>query len=249
MVEKPGNKWQKLPAVAEAFSKLLLPLVIAGVGIVFSYIQHRSDVEQRKADRVTSFIKHLASDNIEEKELALRVMNVLIDQGQLPSELGPALISSAANSNTTISQLSQGALTKLARKDSSLEKSFVQAVQQNPDLAVKVQARVFLHASTVLQMKLSKNIATHLKRNGFAFLEIERVKASPDSTQLRYYRQNEKNEVDKIIKQLLDFGLKQVKARYFKGYENSVRPRTYELWLGSTRKEIKNHKDIIGNHK
>ncbi len=62
MVEKPGNKWQKLPAVAEALSKLLLPLVIAGVGVVFSYIQHRSDVEQRKADRVTSFIKHLASD-------------------------------------------------------------------------------------------------------------------------------------------------------------------------------------------
>ncbi len=57
MVEKPGNKWQKLPAVAEALSKLLLPLVIAGVGVVFSYVQHRSDVEQRKADRVTSFYK------------------------------------------------------------------------------------------------------------------------------------------------------------------------------------------------
>ena len=236
MVEKPGNKWQKLPAVAEAFSKLLLPLVIAGVGLVFSYIQHRSDVEQRKADRVTSFIKHLASDNVEEKELALRVMNVLIDQGQLPSELGPALISSAANSNKTISQLSQGAITKLARTDSTLEKTFVQAVQQNQDLAEKVQARVFIHASTDVQAKLSEEIAAYLGKNGFTISEIQRVEASasPDTTQIRYFRQNEKNEVDKIIKQLLDFGLKKVEDHFLEGYESSVRPKTYELWFGSS---------------
>ncbi len=237
MVEKPGNKWQKLPAVAEAVSKLLLPLVIAGVGVVFSYIQHRSDVEQRKADRVTSFIKHLASDNIEEKELALRVMNVLIDEGQLPSELGPALISSAGNSNKTISQLSQGALTKLARKDSSLERTFVQAVQQNPDLALKLQARVFIHTSTDSQAVWAKEIGAHLDRNGFTVPEIETVKASPDTTQLRYYRQNEKNEVDEIIKHLRDVGLEKVEVHLNETLASSVRPRTYELWLGTNTEE------------
>lgn len=239
MSVKSDDKWQRLSSMADAASKLLLPLVIAGVGVVFSYFQHRSDVEQRKADRVTSFITHLASDNDEEKELALRVMNVLIDEGQLPPELGPALISSAADTNKTISQLSQGALTKLTRKDSSLEKTFVQAVQQNPEWAQRVQARVIIHVSSKNQSKLVEQRRGILEKNGFSVPEIEIVEkeALPKRSQLRFYRDNETAQAGEIIRLLNEAGLTEVKPILLPEYADKVRPRTYELWLGSNTEE------------
>ena len=235
MVEKTGNKWQKLPAVAEAFSKLLLPLVIAGLGVVFGYIQHRADVEQRKADRVTSFITHLASTNDKEREIAIRVMNVLIEKNQLPTELNLALFSSADDSNETISQLSQAALTSLAKTDTSLEKKFAQEVERNPELEKKVQARVFIHINTKLaQEGQFEIIGDYLETKGYIVPEIQKVNVFSKKTQLRYFRENEKKQVDEIIKHLLDLGFAEVDDRIFRKYASSTRPRTYELWLGSS---------------
>lgn len=196
------RKWSKKPIIngkifssfADGASKLLLPLVIAGLGAAFSYFQHKADVEQRNADRVTSFIKHLASDNIKEKQVALQVMNVLIDKQQLPKELELVFFISAVDSDTTISQLSQAAITKLTRTDSPLEESFVQEFERNPELAKKVEARIFIQLSkksSKSQQILVKRVAMDLEKNGYSFPDVEMIdrEKAPSGNELRYYRE------------------------------------------------------------
>jgi len=55
----------------------------------FLVIQEINNRAQRTVDKATGFIKHFASKNPVEKELAIRMMDNLSQSGQLPTDLHP----------------------------------------------------------------------------------------------------------------------------------------------------------------
>ncbi len=70
---------------------ILLPLVIFFVGNKLSSQQKEADGVQRQADRVTALLKHYASHDSTERNLALAVSKELAREKQLPVELLSAI--------------------------------------------------------------------------------------------------------------------------------------------------------------
>ncbi len=91
-----SNKEDRTQAVIDTLSKLLIPIVLFGLGVWFNistskhqekeqtqqrftdsarqfHIQSHDD-KQRRTDRVEAYIKHLSSTNPRERELAIQVM-------------------------------------------------------------------------------------------------------------------------------------------------------------------------------
>ncbi|KAA3619990.1 MAG: hypothetical protein DWQ05_04495 [Calditrichaeota bacterium] len=110
-------------------SKLLLPIVIAVIGITFNIIQERHNEQQLAADRATGLMTHLVSENPEERKIAIVVIGHLAENDQVPPELAAALISMVSDSDTTVAKLASGALTKVTNKDKSLENTITQTAK------------------------------------------------------------------------------------------------------------------------
>ncbi len=112
----------------EIISKLLLPLVIAVLGIVYNIVQERHNQEQLAANRATSLMKHLVSKNPEERKLAIVVITHLAAKKQVSPELAASLITMVTDSDTTVAKLASGALNKVTDADTSLRRSISETV-------------------------------------------------------------------------------------------------------------------------
>lgn len=105
MTEERFLKW------SDALSKLLIPVVIAVGG--FMYSGHQSKIEQKRIqtdkqaeqdrrdlERDTGYIKMLASSSETEKKLGLDIIRVLSAQHKFSKDLIPVLTVYAAGSST-----------------------------------------------------------------------------------------------------------------------------------------------------
>ena len=108
------DRWDKF----EIIIRVLIPVVIALVGFQYNRAQqeintvnitaqaHR-DEENRKADRLTAMIKHLASDNPRERTIAINVANVLSLNHKLPAEIKSTIIAASKSSDQAEAKAAQ----------------------------------------------------------------------------------------------------------------------------------------------
>ena len=91
---------------------------------------------------------------------------------------------------------------------------------------------MFVHIRAGEQRALAETIASVLSASGVAVPRIERLDVGPARTELRYYRERERAEVEQMARVAREQGI-DVTPRYMRGRENDarIRPRTYELWL------------------
>ena len=72
--DKPRDKWAKAEVVVTVLSGLLLPIAVAAVGGIYTYVQdqnheasviqqHQNEEISHRADRATSLLKHFASES------------------------------------------------------------------------------------------------------------------------------------------------------------------------------------------
>ncbi|MGI8638593.1 MAG: hypothetical protein ACR2MG_01355 [Pyrinomonadaceae bacterium] len=91
---KQRDRWDKMQLIGQ----LLLPIMIALVGISFTYYQSKTaderqkadktrEEERQKTDRVTNLLDHLASDKERANLLALKVIEYLNKKGEIDAEL------------------------------------------------------------------------------------------------------------------------------------------------------------------
>ena len=115
MGEESRDNWGKFDIVSKAIGVLLLPLVIFFFTIQQKKAdddrlaadksaetarlaqQQQSDLDQRTLDRSTELLKNLASENKNERLLAITLIDYLITNKKFPQELGPALINTFLN--------------------------------------------------------------------------------------------------------------------------------------------------------
>ena len=105
-IGKMKDRWDKFEIIMKAF----IPVVIALVGFQYNRAQqgintaniaaqsHR-DEENRNADRLTTMIKHLASDNPKERIIAINVANILSLHHQLPTEINSTIIAASKSTD------------------------------------------------------------------------------------------------------------------------------------------------------
>jgi len=208
---------------------VLMPLVIAVVGIMGTVLitaqqqenakalteaQLKSTEERSIADRqirvLEMFVEKITSSNERDKILALKILEEL-DPG-----LAASLASAVSMTETTGTEVSR----------------FAKSVAQ--DAAVRAnQSRVFIHIATEAQRPLAQNIARGLGSNGIIVSGVELITSPPGSSQLRYFRTEDKAGAETIVTALSSFNIS-LKPTFTKGYETIARPGDYEIWFSNT---------------
>ena len=94
-----------------------------------------------------------------------------------------------------------------------------------------IQARIYVHITDENQREVARNIENLVGTTQWKIPGIQKVNTNLEKTQLRYFREKEKEEAKQIAEFLKAF---KVELVYISGSENStsIRPRHYELWLG-----------------
>lgn len=83
--------------------------------------------------------------------------------------------------------------------------------------------------------KVSVVASARLRQLGYAVQPVLFVDKAPQNTQVRFYRKSDAKDADQIVSLLQNLGLGDAQSKYLVGFENSpkVRPRHFEIWIGS----------------
>jgi hypothetical protein len=133
--------------------------------------------------------------------------------------------------NSALLQVGSSSQTGLNLVKQSLEKT----IESDPNVARTI-ARVFIHIRDKSQHASARRIATLLQKQGFIVPGVEiLVDRGPTTTQVRYFRRDEADEARRIVKILLEAGVRDASESLVAGYENStgVKPRQYEIWFAA----------------
>ncbi len=105
-MNKPKDGWDKFGIVTKAF----IPIVIVLVGLGYNRSQQeisekkvqadvQRDQENRQADRLTTMIKNLSSDNPMERTVTINIASILVLHKQLPAEVIPTIVAASKSSD------------------------------------------------------------------------------------------------------------------------------------------------------
>jgi len=225
------DKWAKIDILA----KIMTPVVLFAMGTLYNMHQNRIAEAQKVADRVTSLVKSLSSDKVEEQKAALALLKYEKSKNSaaMPDEflnnVLPALMQIAkTHKNAEVAQAAQ----QLARDVvSNGDPGLVTAIHQQ---AGSEQPRVFIHIRDEGQRSDARRIGSWLEDRGHIVPDFEKANLGPtDATEVRYFRKAEEQEANEIASLLKTWSVPDARAVYFPGFETSklARTRTFEVWF------------------
>ena len=119
------------------------------------------------------------------------------------------------------------------------ERAYAEATRDAPELwkrvqqAVQSQSLVYLQYADPAQRAAVERLRTQLAQAGYAAPGSERVGAVPAQSELRYFRQDDAPQAEKLARQLQDWGWGVLKPRLVAGYD-AQSLRQLEIWLART---------------
>ena len=138
MADKPLDKWEKFDISTKAIAGILLPVMILLVGNWYTAQQKEAETAQRNADRLASFLNHLASNNPKERKLSLEVLTYLANSNQMPNELVIPIMSTVNDEDPEVAAAGSAALNQAAASDPEKAKSIVKAATADPEKAKSI---------------------------------------------------------------------------------------------------------------
>ncbi|MEO6726327.1 MAG: hypothetical protein ABIU20_01190 [Blastocatellia bacterium] len=229
---EPRDGWAKLDILA----KVLTPVIIFGLGTWYNVNQGKQAEAQKVSDRIVSLVKSLSSDKVQERKAALALIQYEKSKhpNDVPDELIaialPVLIETARNDpNPEVAQEANQIAKDVSQ---SADKTLAASVQRQVDT---IQPRVYVHIRNENQRGPAKQIEQKLEAIGFNVPGIQRLDAAPSNTEMRYFRQDDKQDAEKMISLLQEQGVIDAQAKYVPGNENSraMRPKHFELWFSA----------------
>lgn len=228
MAEKIQRDWIDLIA------KLLIPVVIAACGIVFTLQKdktdrnrqesdHKSDVARQQLERDTGYVRMLASTNEKERALGFKIIEVQQSHGNFSQDLLPVL--QAISQERPSATSTQKAKTILQT-----------AVKQNPEIATRIAEQtsaqvptVYLQIARAEQRAEAIELQTKLRATGFAVEDIDLPSGPTVNTYVRYFSEAGKGNADKVfeIMKTMGFDVKEQIADVGK-----APPDQLEVWIG-----------------
>jgi hypothetical protein len=93
--------------------------------------------------------------------------------------------------------------------------------------------RIFLQIRDVSQRKAAKAIQEMLEKNHFTVPGIEKLMRGPSGTEVRYFRDNEAEQAQKIANLLSQQKIPNVTTKYIAGFETStsIPKGQFEIWF------------------
>ena len=208
---------------------ILLPLVIAVVGGIYTYQKDKSDKYERDRSaeqQLSPLLPLLLSDDERQVTAALAIYNDEAARGLAPLSLIPIIQQLA---NTKPQSRAQAQLVEQAA-----------SLQAGTDCKEFPNGLFLQVANDTEQLKNGQALAALLKSQaGLPPIPgVQRVDAVPQQTQLRYYFSSTNDaQAEKVIAGLHQLGFagvakQDLSALYLKN-KNCTPPPTFELWIGS----------------
>jgi hypothetical protein len=228
-------------------------------GITFWYAEHQQaekirleqagNIEKQKAEEkqkelekarynaslVIVLLPHLASPENKQNQLAIAVTHYLKDKGELPGELESVLAEIVRGGN--LSSTSPSDQEKINAAAAVLDLPQKSELENRPDLT-SLPPRVYMQIATQTQREMAQSIQTRLRASGFLVPGIENVEGkatSPSQTEVRFYRDEDRNEASQVIRILKEAGLQpKGDPQKVPGGGKGTRPRHYEVWISKS---------------
>jgi hypothetical protein len=208
--------------VAELLVGALVPMSIFWVGQSYATQKEASDEQQRRSDRATALLTHLASENPREKLLAISVASYLFERKLLPDELRPAMLALERT------ETNKEVIRELAKTNDEVAQAAPTAAVP-PPAPQTLRARVYFHVANDAQRAEAQKIREQLEGPDLVVPGIDSTpKSFPKTAELRYFDPREEQEARAISEHLAKLGLN-APARLV-GQAGRVRPRHFELW-------------------
>jgi len=229
------DAWSKIDIVLKALAGVALPIALFWIGHQFSVQQENATVSNRQAERLSSLLAPLASENPTERRIAIEVAAYWAMRDQLPPELVPIITNIAKEDpSATTAQAAAVALLQIEKSDPGLRSAIEGDIESAP-------ARIYFHISVETQREAARTLAARLLETlgpEFVVPGVEK-KPGPTANELRFFKKSEKEEADKIAQALSTLGVRVRVQDLSKKYEASkgIRPRHYELWLAESHSE------------
>jgi len=210
----------------------LMPLVVAVVGIVGAHLITRQQEENARtlSDAQLSSARELAAADRQVKILEIFAEKVTSpDQGE--RMLALRLLRSV---DGDLAQKLATAVLEGEPVESEVRKVADEIAQEGAARA-RLLPRIYVHIRSEANRLAARSVGEDLRVQGYVVPGVERlVGTGPRYSQLRYFRQTDKQEAIKIVDLLRTLGVT-VDLQYIQGYEESdaVRPRHYELWFAA----------------
>ena len=204
----------------------LMPLVIAGVGILGTYLitqqQELNAIAKADSDRqikiLEIFAEKITNEDIKQRLLAIKLLRALDD------DLAEKLASAVAE----------------AEPDKSKIKEVATKVADVAKARIEFRPRIYMHVQSNNEKEAAQAVEQLLEKNDWIVPGIQRVGIkTPDSSQLRYFRKVEKSTAEKI-RGILKNENYDISLTYIPGYEDSksIRPMHFEIWFSPGRPKV-----------
>src|SRR5215472_6934680 len=152
MANEPRDNWSKAEVIGKTIAGIFLPIILLYVGNLYTSRQEKdtnarlaheqkNEIDQRNADRVSTFLNHLASNNATERKLTLEVISYLAQINEFPEALLAVVVSTAADSDPEVAHAGVAAVTQVAEASPEKASAVVKAFEASPAIVQSIKSR------------------------------------------------------------------------------------------------------------
>src|SRR5215472_8293119 len=149
MADEPRDKWSKAEVIGKTIAGIFLPIILLYLGNMYASKQEKAnearlahdqkaEMAQRNADRVGTFLNHLASNNPTERKLTLQVVSYLAQTNEFPEELLTVVISTVDDKDPDVAREGSMALAQVAQSNPDKAKAIAKAAEASDKVAKSV---------------------------------------------------------------------------------------------------------------
>jgi hypothetical protein len=152
----------------------------------------------------------------------------MADKAPETADRGAALVASAAG--TPPEEKAPAATASRANQAQAARPISTESARARPTPAV------YIHVRNARERQRIEPLARTLAGRGIRVIEVKVVKKGPNVADLRYFRDEERDEATALQKTLLSLGLPVAKLSRMAGFEDRVPRHQYEAWLADGAK-------------
>ena len=225
------DRWEKIQILGKLIAGILIPAAILVASLVIAKNETHITELNNEARRLTSLVGPLSSENPKERLIAVEIADHLAKKGQLPIELTPTLLRIARTDlNSEVALAATTAAISLAEASPDVADTV-------KDQFATIPPRVYFHiqeeSDRANANEIEQKLEEHLQQLSLVVPGIELMRAGPGSTELRFFRSNEREEAEQISDALKSIGVnvRLVDLSAMNLSTTDIRPRHYELWF------------------
>ncbi|OUS01064.1 hypothetical protein A9Q86_09985 [Flavobacteriales bacterium 33_180_T64] len=232
-MEKNRDFWSKFEVISRIIGVILIPLTIFLVGQKFNNEKEQANKHQRDFQNTVELLKLCNNENKDLRIAGFNYAEYLQKKSLLDDGLIHILSSVQAEEKNSETAIKTGEILEQIKSNSKNN-------DELKDLDVKLFSRVYFHINNENQRANAGKLKSIIESNenefkkGISIPGIEFKEYGFMKSQFRVFKPEEVNLANKIVNIIKESGIPIELIDLSNRYQNSnIRPRHFEIWLGT----------------